>query len=140
MVKTRILLVDDSEQGRLSVRLILERTAWFQVVGEACDGVDGVTQATALLPDVVLLDIGMPRLNGIEAAKKIRQACPESKIIFLTQEHDSDVRKAALDTGGVAYLLKSHANELKTTIQTAMLTVLQTARARLLVSEESSSA
>ena len=140
-MKTRILLVDDSEQWRLSVRLILERTAWFHVVGEACDGVEAVTQATALLPDVVVLDIGMPRLNGIEAAKKIRQACPESKIIFLTQEHDSDVRKAALDTGGVAYLLKSHANyELKTTIQTAMLTVLQTARAKLSVSEESSSA
>lgn len=139
-MKTRILLVDDSERWRLSVRLILERTAWFQVVGEASDGVEAVTQATALLPDVVVLDIGMPRLNGIEAAKKIRQACPESKIIFLSQEDDGDVRKAALGTGGLAYLLKSHANhELKTTIQTAMLTVLQTARAMLLVSGESSS-
>ena len=65
---TRILVVDDSEQWRLLVRSILERTLSFQIVGEASDGVEAVEKAAALLPDVVLLDIGMPRLNGIEAA------------------------------------------------------------------------
>jgi DNA-binding NarL/FixJ family response regulator len=70
----------------------------------------------------VLLDIGMPRLNGIEAAKKIRRECPNSRIIFLTQERDSDVREAALAAGGAAYVLKSHARfELPTTIEMAML-------------------
>jgi len=126
-VTTRILVVDDSEQWRLLIRSILERTGCFLVVGEASDGVEAITKATALLPNVELLDIGMPRLNGIKAAQKIRQTCPESRIIFLTQEHDIDVRKVALAAGGVAYLLKSHANyELTSTIQTAML-VRQTA-------------
>jgi two-component system, NarL family, nitrate/nitrite response regulator NarL len=135
----RILLVDDSDQWRFLVRSILERTPWFQVVGEASDGVEAVTQATALLPDVVLLDIGMPRLNGIEAAKNIRQTCPESRIIFLTQEHDSDVRNAALATGGVAYLLKSSASsELRSVIESAAPTAFQAARSKLSESESSS--
>jgi two-component system, NarL family, nitrate/nitrite response regulator NarL len=101
-VTIRILVVDDSEQWRLLIRSILERTGCFLVVGEASDGVEAITKATALLPNVVLLDIGMPRLNGIKAAQKIRQTCPESRIIFLTQEHDIDVRKVALAAGGVA--------------------------------------
>lgn len=136
----RILVVDDSEQWRLLVRSILQRTPSFQIVGEASDGVEAVEKTSALLPDVVLLDIGMPRFNGIEAAEKIRLLYPESKIIFLTQEHDSDIKRAALATGGVAYLLKSRAYcELPTTIQTAMLTVIQTARAKVSVSEGPSS-
>lgn len=100
----------------------------FQIAGEASDGVEAIVKATALLPDVVLLDIAMPRLNGIEAAKKIRQASPQSKIIFLTQDGDSDVRTAALATGPIACLVKSRAyGELRTTIQTAMLTGFQPA-------------
>lgn len=125
---TRILLVDDSRQWRLLVRSILERTPWFQIAGEASDGVEAIMKATALLPDVVLLDIAMPHLNGIEAAKKIRQASPQTKIIFLTQDGDSDIRTAALATGAIAYLLKSSAeSELRPTIQAAMLTLLQPA-------------
>lgn len=128
MVTTRILLVDDSRQWRLLVRSILERTPWFQIAGEASDGVEAIMKATALLPDVVLLDIAMPHLNGIEAAKKIRQASPQTKIIFLTQDGDSDIRTAALATGAIAYLLKSSAeSELRPTIQAAMLTLLQPA-------------
>jgi DNA-binding NarL/FixJ family response regulator len=118
----RILIVDDSPQWRNSVRSVLEDHPSLRVIGEARDGIEAIEKAAALLPDVLLLDIGMPRLNGIEAAKKIRLACPESKIIFLTQENDSDVRRAALDTGAAAYLLKSTAaGELLLTIERAML-------------------
>ena len=136
---TRILVVDDSERWRLVVRSILEGVPGFLVVGEASDGAEAVKEAATLLPDVVLLDVGMPRLNGIEAAKRIRRASPESKIIFLTQDRDSEVREAALAAGAIAYLLKSGARyELLATIETAMLT-FQTAGAKLSVPESSSS-
>ena len=135
---TRILVVDDFEQWRLLVRSILENVPGLRVVGEASDGVEAVKEAATLLPDIVLLDVGMPRLNGIEAAERIRHASPESKIIFLTQDSDSEVKRAALATGALAYLSKSRANyELRATIETAMLT-FQTAGAKLSVPESSS--
>ena len=62
-----------------------------------------------LRPDIVILDIGMPRLNGVEASKLIRQQFPNSKIIFVTQENDAEIRAAALATGAVGYLLKADA-------------------------------
>lgn len=133
---TRILVVDDFHAWRVIVRSILERIPSFRVVGEASDGLEAINKAAILVPDVVLLDVGMPRLNGIEAAKKIRQECPKSTIIFLTQEDDSDVKRAALATGAVAYVLKSNANyELRTTIETVTWTPRQTARGKLSVSE-----
>jgi|SRR5215469_484143 len=141
MVTIRILVVDDFKQWRLLVRSILECVPSFRVVGEASDGIEAVKEAATLLPDVVLLDVGMPCLNGIEAAKGIRKASPESKIIFLTQESSSEVKEAALAAGAFAYLLKSRANyELRATIETAMLNdPFQTARAKLSASEGSSS-
>jgi len=132
-------VVDDSERWRLVVCSILEGVPGFRVVGEASDGAEAVKEAATLLPDVVLLDVGMPHVNGIEAAKRIRQISPESKIIFLTQDRDSEVREAALAAGAIAYLLKSGARyELLATIETAMLT-FQTAGVKLSVPESSSS-
>jgi DNA-binding NarL/FixJ family response regulator len=94
---TRILIVDDFQPFRNTLRSILERDSSLRVIGEACDGIEGIEKAAILRPDVVLLDIGMPRLNGIEAAKAIRQkVCPESTIIFVTQEDDCDIRSSAL--------------------------------------------
>ena len=125
-----IMIVDDFEEWRLRLRQYLESIPGFRVIAEAADGAEAVEKAAQLHPDIVLLDIGMPHLNGIEAAKKIRQACPNSKIIFLTQENDSDVRTAALATGAIAYVLKSKAShELRTTVEMATYTALQTASA-----------
>jgi DNA-binding NarL/FixJ family response regulator len=122
MMAIQILIADDFEHWRNSVRSLLKRNPWFRVAGEGRDGIEAIEKAAALRPDVVLLDIGMPRLNGIEAAKQIRKACPECKIIFLTQEDSSDIQKAALDTGAVAYLLKSTAaSKLLPAIERAML-------------------
>jgi|SRR5215471_2946130 len=122
MVATRILLVDDYKLWRSTVRSILEATRKFRIVGEASDGVEAIEMAATLLPDVVLLDIGLPKLNGIEAATKIRKTCPESKIIFFTQEQDSDVRSAALATGAAAYLVKSRAAcELLQTLESVIV-------------------
>jgi len=121
-VAIQILIVDDFEHWRNSVRSMLKQNPWFRVVGEASDGIEAIEKAATLSPDVVLLDIGMPRLNGIEAARQIKKACPESKIIFLTQEDSSDIESVALDTGAAAYLLKSTAgSKLLPTIERAML-------------------
>jgi DNA-binding NarL/FixJ family response regulator len=121
MVCTRVLLVDDYKLWRLTVRSILEDSRKFQVVGEASDGLEAIEKAAKLLPDVVLLDIGLPKLNGIEVATNIRKTCPESKIIFFTQEDDIDVRNAALATGATAYLVKSMAAcELQRTIESVI--------------------
>ena len=128
----RVLIVDDSERWRSFVRSMLERTSGFLVLAEASDGIEAIDKAATLLPDVVLLDIGMPRLHGIAAATEIRRAHPESKIIFLTQENDGEIKKAAFAAGAVAYVLKSRVGcELRTTIETAMLPMLQAAGARL---------
>ena len=81
----------------------------WKVIAEAGDGLEAVEKATKLRPDVVLLDIAMPVLNGIEAAKRIKQASPASKIIFLTQDIDGEVRSAALATGAEGWVFKAKA-------------------------------
>lgn len=127
MAVIRVLLVDDYKRWRLTVRSILEDAHLednrrFLIVGEAGDGVEAIEKAATLLPDVVLLDIGLPRVNGILAAKKIRQLSPESKIIYLTQEVDADIQRAALATGAAAYIVKSKAaHELLQTLETVLV-------------------
>ena len=112
-----ILIVDDIAEWRARVREILEEQSEWQIVGEACDGFQAVQKATELHPDLVLLDIGMPVLNGLDAAAQIRRISTRSKIMFLTQEDDSDVRSAALAAGAHGYVLKINAeSELLTTI------------------------
>lgn len=117
----RILLVDDFEPFRRIVSAILQARPEWQIVGEACDGSEAVRMTRELLPDIVVLDIGMPVLNGIEAAKRIRQDSPTSKIIFLTQNNDEDIRLEALATGAEAYLLKANAgSEFLPSIEAAL--------------------
>lgn len=117
MSAVRVMLVDDFKQWRATLRSIVEAVEDFRVVAEAGDGVEAIEKAGRRLPDIVLLDIGLPRLNGIEAAPRIRRTSPGSKIIFLTQEYDSDIRAAAFATGAEACLLKSQVvRELRRTI------------------------
>ena len=108
-MKTRILLVDDFKPWRLATCRILGAIPDVQIVGEASDGVEAIGKAATLRPDVVLLDIGLPLLNGLEAARQIRQVSPQSKIIFLTGQDDEDLRSAALATGAEGYIVKSRA-------------------------------
>src|SRR5215467_3994655 len=105
---TSVLIVDDVAQWRSQVCKLLENQLGWKVVAEACDGLQAIQRAAELSPDLVLLDIGMPVLSGLEAAKQIQQISPQSKIVFLTQESASDVRSAALDTGH-GYVLKANA-------------------------------
>ena len=79
------------------------------VVGEAADGLDAVQKAEELQPDVILLDIGLPLLNGMEAASQIRDIAPNAKVVFLTQNNDPDVVRSALSDGAAGYVLKMDA-------------------------------
>jgi len=108
-----ILVVEDSEPFRKFVRSVLKTIPNVQIVGEATDGLEAVHKAQQLQPDLILLDIGLPSLNGIEAARRIRKLSPESKILFGSQECSLDVVQEALGTGAQGYFVKSDAgNEL----------------------------
>jgi len=95
----RILVVDDHEGWRRKVCQLLQVRPEYQVIGEASDGSEAVQRAEELKPDLIVLDIGLPKLNGIEAARQIRQRSPSSKIVFLSLNNDLDVVWAVLGTG-----------------------------------------
>jgi DNA-binding NarL/FixJ family response regulator len=102
-------VVDDFEAWRRFVCSTLQKNPELQVIGEASDGLEAVHRAKELQPDLIVLDLGLPKLNGIEAARQIRKLSPESKILFLTQESSADVVRAALDSGAQGYVLKARA-------------------------------
>ena len=105
----RILIADDHELARNGIRALLESHPGWEVCGEAKDGRETVELATSLRPDIVLLDIGMPNLNGLEAARQILTISPDVAILILTM-HDSDnVVREVLRAGARGYLLKSDA-------------------------------
>ena len=106
---TRILVVDDYEPWRRFISSKLQQYPELQLIGEASDGVEAVRKTQALQPDLVLLDIGLPRLNGIEAAKQIRQLSAQPKILFVSQNLSADIAQAALQSGATGYLVKSDA-------------------------------
>jgi DNA-binding NarL/FixJ family response regulator len=112
MSALRTLLVDDHVGLRKLLRSILEEKTECVVIGEASDGFDAIEQAKELQPDLILLDLSLPKLNGIEAARQIRKLCPHSKIIFLSQDDSPQIVQGALRLGAAGYLLKSNATEL----------------------------
>lgn len=87
------------------------RADHLQIIGEAADGLEAVQKATALKPGLILLDIGLPFQNGIDAALRIRQSNTETKIIFLTQNNDKELAQAALSKGVQGYVLKQDAGD-----------------------------
>src|SRR5271170_4053519 len=103
----RVLVVDDYEPFRRLVCSMLGERPALQIVGEASDGLEAVRQAEELKPDLILLDIGLPTLNGIEAARQIRKLAPESKIIFVTAESSGDAVQEALSLGAGGYVMKT---------------------------------
>ena len=109
MSSIRILIADDYEDWRRKIRLLLQVRPEYQVVAEASDGSEAVQKAQELKPDLILLDIGLPKLHGIEAARLIRQLSPNSKILVLSENNDLDVVRAALSAGARGYVLKTDA-------------------------------
>jgi two-component system, NarL family, response regulator NreC len=109
MRKIRILLADDHQLMRSGVRLMLEREADLAVVGEASDGREAVSMAKTLKPEVVVMDIGMPNLNGIEAAHQMTQDNPQLAIVMVSMHSDESYVLRALKAGARGYLLKDSA-------------------------------
>jgi|SRR5579863_8244948 DNA-binding NarL/FixJ family response regulator len=107
-MSVRVLVVEDFEPFRRFIHDTLRGTE-LQVVGEVFDGKEAVRKAEELRPDLILLDIGLPTLNGIEAARQIRKLAPESKIVFVSQESSADVIEEALNLGAMGYIVKAHA-------------------------------
>jgi DNA-binding NarL/FixJ family response regulator len=105
----RILLVDDHEPFRQFVRTTLSTRAEIEIIGEASDGLEAVQMAQKLGPGLIVLDIGLPGLNGIEAARRIRKLSPQSIILFLSQESSADVIQEALSAGALGYVIKTSA-------------------------------
>jgi DNA-binding NarL/FixJ family response regulator len=105
----RILVVDDNEDWRRKVRELVQKRPGLQVICEVSDGIEAVEKAGELKPDLIVLDIGLPRLNGIEAARQIRQISPSSKIVFLSVDSSLEVMQEALSTGASDYIHKARA-------------------------------
>lgn len=106
---SRVLVVEDSEPFRQFICSTLEKKPEFQIIGKVIDGLEGVHKAQELQPDLILLDIGLPSLNGIEAARRMRKVSPESKILFVSQESSVDLVQEALGTGACGYIVKTDA-------------------------------
>jgi DNA-binding NarL/FixJ family response regulator len=114
------ILVDDYEKFRHYLRRKLQSRE-CQIIGEAADGVQAVQAAEELQPDLVLIDIGMPKLNGIEAAHQISRLVSETKSLFVSQENDPDVVAEALSNGAQGYVQKQNAEkELLLAIETVL--------------------
>lgn len=109
MKKVRILLADDHTVMRAGLRALFERQQNFEVVGEADDGPQAVQMATALAPEVVVMDIGMPNLNGIESTRQILAKRPATSVVILSMYSDESYVMRALQAGARAYLLKDSA-------------------------------
>ena len=121
-VPVRILVVEDFVPFRQFVLSTLANMSDLQVIGEVSDGLEAVQKAVELQPDLVLLDIGLPSLNGIEAARQIRKLLPESEIIFLTQESSAEVMQEAFSLGARGYIVKAKAgSELLTAVEAGLL-------------------
>jgi DNA-binding NarL/FixJ family response regulator len=104
----RILIVDDFEQWRRALGSILSEDADVEVVGESADGLDAVQKSGELLPDLILLDIHLPKMNGLDAARQIRRVSPRTKILFLSSYLSLELMREALKIGA-GYVVKADA-------------------------------
>ena len=118
MAKTKVLIADDHSVVRMGLASLLGTAKNMEVVGEAVDGIDAVRKALKLRPDVVVMDLVMPRKDGVAATEEIRAAAPEVKILILTTFGTSDDIARALNAGATGAIMKSATNrELLTTVQ-----------------------
>ncbi|MBI1269038.1 response regulator [bacterium] len=113
-VPVRVLIVEDQELVRVGLTTVLAKTEGLEVAGTASDGKDAVEQARSISPDVIVMDIGLPFLNGVEASRQIKEARPETKIVMLTFHDDDEHVFAALGAGVEGYCLKDSSGGLLT--------------------------
>lgn len=111
MVAIKVLLIEDHSLTRVGLKFTLEKNSDIEVVGEAEDGKEGVDKTIELTPDVILMDLGMPNMNGIEATKAIKVSGSNAKVIILTSHDDEQEVLAAFAAGADAYCMKDIAPE-----------------------------
>jgi DNA-binding NarL/FixJ family response regulator len=114
----RIMIVDDQEPVRRALRGLLKTQPTFDLCGEAQDGMEAVEKASELRPQVVLMDVSMPRLDGLEATRQILKALPDTEVLILTQHDSEQAARAAKDAGARGYLSKSDARYLISAVET----------------------
>jgi DNA-binding NarL/FixJ family response regulator len=107
----RVLIADDHGIVRSGIRLLLDRQPDLEVVGEAADGIEAVEQALARRPDLCILDVGMPRMTGLQAARAIRSQIPEARVLMLSMHDDEHYLFEALKAGASGYVLKREADQ-----------------------------
>ncbi len=107
IIVLRILIADDHPAVRSSLRSLVQRRRGWDVCGEAADGLDAIEKAKELKPDVVLLDLSMPRMSGIQAAPLIRKELPQSEILIVSQHEAPDIARLVSEAGAYGYIPKS---------------------------------
>ena len=117
-----VVVADHSEPWRSLIFLILKENRNLQIIGVASDGREAVQKAEKLQPELIVMDLNLPNLNGIDAARQIRRVAPQCKILFLSRESDPDVAHAALREGARGYVLKL---DLVRDLATAVESVIQ---------------
>ena len=118
---TSVLVVDDYKPWQRFISTTLQKRPELQIIGQVFDGFEAVQHAQQLQPDLILLDIGLPTMNGIEAARRIREVCAHSKILFVSENRCWDIAEEALRTGALGYVVKSDAaSELLPAIQAVL--------------------
>jgi len=105
----RILVVDDHPIVRQGLKTLLEGRSGWEVIGEASDGAEALEKARDLNPDVMVLDVTMPRMNGLEACRLLRRQAPDLEILFVTQHDSPQMMREALEAGARGYVVKSNA-------------------------------
>lgn len=117
----RILVADDYGPWRHFVLSKVKKTSGLEVIGEAADGTEAIARALELKPDLILLDIGLPHLSGLEVARRLGEMLPGTRIIFLTQNRDAELMAHCLSHGGKGYVVKADAgSELLPAIEAVM--------------------
>ena len=117
MGRVRILIVDDSERWRRSVRALLTIISSLEVVSEAADGLEAIQKCEELRPDLVLLDIHLPKMSGFEVARRLSESSPSTKILFLSSYQSPEVMKEALKIGSGFVVKKDAASDLLPTVK-----------------------
>jgi DNA-binding NarL/FixJ family response regulator len=121
MTKARILIADDHDLFRRGVKATVSEVPGWTVVAEASDGLEAVRLTESLAPDVAVLDMSMPQLNGLEAARQIREVAPRTRVLMLTAHDTEQLVREVLDAGAQGFLLKSDAGRMLVTALEALL-------------------